>query len=417
MHVVVLGAGVIGITTAYYLSMQGHKVTVLDRQPVVGQEASFANAGMVTVGYASPWSAPGLPLKALKWAFRADSPMLFKPQLDPAMAAWIWQWWRHCAQSRYVENKSRMIRLAAYSLKCLSELREKTGIQYDQRQRGTLHLFRTDEQRSTAEKDLPMLRGFGVDFELLDANACVEHEPGLTASDQRITGGLKLPIDESGDCLKFTQAVARLAALQGVNFHFGATAQRLLHDGSRIVSVETNDGKIAGDAFVMALGAYSTRLLRPLGIPIPVYPLKGYSLTIPIVDESRAPSSVLLDESSKVAITRMGNRIRAGGIAELTGFDTSLPDSRRSTIARVVKTLFPGAGDVDAADFRCGLRAVTPDGPPVLGETRYNNLYLNTGHGSFGWTMACGSGRILADLISGAHPAIDMNGLTIKRYR
>lgn len=417
MHIVVLGAGVIGITTAYYLSRQGHRVTVLDRQPEVGQETSFANAGMVTVGYASPWSAPGLPLKALKWAFSANSPMLFKPRPDPAMAAWIWQWWRHCSAARYMENKRRMMRLAAYSLTCLDDLRKETGIEYDQRQKGTLHLFRTDEQCAAAKKDIVALQDLGVDFELLDPKACLELEPGLQASGEHIAGGVRLPIDESGDCLKFTQAIAHLARLQGVEFQFGATAQRLLHDGSRVVAVETDHGQVEGDAFVMALGAYSTRLLRPLGIHIPVYPLKGYSLTIPIVEESRAPSGILLDESSKVAITRMGNRIRAGGIAELTGFDTALPDSRRATIARVVKTLFPGAGDVDAADFRCGLRAVTPDGPPVLGDTRFNNLFLNTGHGSFGWTMACGSGRITADMISGTRPAIDMNGLTIKRYQ
>lgn len=417
MHVVVLGAGVIGITTAYYLSEQGHKVTVLDRQQDAGQEASFANAGMVTIGYASPWSAPGLPLKALKWAFSGDSPMLFKPRLDPAMAAWIWQWWRHCSELRYIENKSRMMRLAAYSLECLGALREKTNIQYDQRLRGTLHLFRTAEQRAAAEKDIMALRDFGVDFELLDAKACVEHEPGLRASNQPIAGGIRLPIDESGDCLKFTQAVARLAKQRGVEFRYGTTVQRLLCEGERIIAVETDKGPVKADAFVMALGSYSTRLLRPLGIHIPVYPLKGYSLTIPIVDKARAPAAMLLDESSKVAITRMGDRIRAGGIAELTGFDTSLPESRRATIARVVTTLFPGAGNLDAADFRCGLRAVTPDGPPILGETRYHNLYLNTGHGSFGWTMACGSGRIMADLISGARPAIEMQGLTIKRYQ
>ncbi len=280
------------------------QVTVLDRQPDAGQETSFANAGMVTVGYASPWSAPGLPLKALKWAFSGDSPMLFKPRPDPAMAAWIWQWWRHCSESRYIENKSRMMRLAAYSLECLGALREETGIQYDQRLRGTLHLFRTVEQRIAAEKDIIALRNFKVDFELLDAMACVEHEPGLAASSRHIAGGIRLPIDESGDCLKFTQAVACLAKQRGVEFQFGATVQRLLHNGERIVAVETNAGNIEADAFVMALGSYSTRLLRPLGIQIPVYPLKGYSLTIPIVDAARAPSAMLLDESSKVAITR-----------------------------------------------------------------------------------------------------------------
>lgn len=417
MQVVILGAGVVGVTTAYYLARQGHKVTVLDRQPDAGLETSFANAGEVTVGYAAPWSGPGLPLKALKWTFSADSPMRFRPRLDPAMAGWIWRWWRNCTTPRYIENKSRMVRLAAYSLSCLRSLREETGIRYDEGSGGTLQLFRTAAQLESADKDIEIIRKLGVACELLDANACLDIEPGLTGSAADIAGGLRLPGDETGDCLKFTQELAERAKQGGVEFHFGVTARGLLHDGVRIAAVQTDRGPIEGDAFVMALGCYSVGLLRPLGIHIPVYPLKGYSLTIPITDAACAPRSTLLDESSKVAITRMGNRIRAGGIAELAGFDTSLPNSRRRTIERTVEALFPGAGAIDAADYWCGLRPVTPDGPPVLGGTHYKNLFLNTGHGSFGWTMACGSGRIIADLISAAPPAIDLDGLTVKRYR
>lgn len=416
MQIVILGAGVIGVTTAYYLARQGHQITVLDRQPGVGLETSYANAGEVTVGYAAPWSGPGLPLKALKWAFSADSPIRCSPRFDPAMALWMWQWWRNCTVSRYAENKSRMVRLAAYSLACLGVLRDELGIHYDEGTLGTLQLFRTEAQLAAVEKDIPIIQKLGIAYELLDAKACFLAEPGLAASQVHIAGGLRLPADETGDCFQFTQKIAEHASQLGVRFHFGVNVQELVREGDRVVSVLTDRGQFSGDAFVMALGSYSAGLLRPLGIRIPVYPLKGYSLTIPISDPARAPRSTLLDESSKVAITRMGNRIRAGGVAEITGFDTSLPLARQRSIARVVQALFPDSGDMNNAEFWSGLRPVTPDGPPVLGATNCHNLYLNTGHGSFGWTMACGSARILADLISGKSTEISMDGLTINRY-
>lgn len=417
MHVVILGAGVVGVTTAYYLARAGHRVTVLDRQPGVGLETSFANAGMVTVGYAAPWSGPGLPWKSVKWMFSGDSPLKFKPRLDPAMVAWMWQWWLNCSLARYTENKSRMVRLSAYSLQCLQVLRDATGIHYDERARGTLQLFRTDAQLAAAEADIAIIRQLGVACELLDARACLAVEPGLAGSSARVVGGLRLPADETGDCLQFTELIADRAMQLGVEFRFDISIEKLLHERDRIVAVQTDRERIEGDCFVMALGSHSVGLLRPLGIRIPVYPLKGYALTIPIIDASRAPQSTMLDETSKVAITRMGNRIRAGGIAEITGYDTSLPLARKRSIGRVVETLFPGAGDIDSAEFWTGLRAVTPDGPPVLGATQYRNFYLNTGHGSFGWTMACGAASILADLISGKQPEIALDGLTLDRYR
>lgn len=417
MHVVILGAGVVGVTTAYYLASQGHQVTVLDQRPDVGLETSYANAGMLTVGYAAPWSGPGAAFKAFKWAFRSDSPLKFSPRFDPAMAAWMWQWWRHCAMPRYIENKSRMVRLAAYSLTSLQSLRSKTEIHYDQRTLGTLQLFRTDEQLAAVQSDLQVLDQLGVNYQLLDAPACRQVEPGLRASQARIVGGLQLPQDESGDCFKFTQEIARLAQALGVKFHFNVKVHQLVHQHDRVTAVETSAGPVTAEAFVMALGCFSVDLLKPLGIRIPVYPVKGYSLTIPITDASRAPQSMILDESSKVAITRMGDRIRAGGVAEITGFDTSLPRSRQRSIEKVVQALFPGAGATEDAEFWTGLRPVTPDGPPLLGPTNIKNLFLNTGHGSFGWTMACGSARVLADLVSGKTPEIVLDGLTMARYQ
>lgn len=416
MHVVILGAGVIGVTTAYYLARQGHQVTVLERQPGVGLETSYANAGEVTVGYAAPWSGPGLPLKALKWALQGDSPISLHPRLDPAMAAWIWQWWRNCSVARYTENKRRMVRLAAYSLDSLVALRDELGIHYDEASLGTLQLFRTQAQLAAVEKDIAVIAQLGVAYELLDAAACLKVEPGLGGSQAGIAGGLRLPDDETGDCFQFTQKLAEHAKRAGVRFHFGVNVQKLVREGERIVALETDQGQFAGERFVMALGSHSARLLRPLGIRIPVYPLKGYSITAPIIDAARAPRSTILDETSKVAITRMGGRIRAGGVAEITGYDTSLPLSRQRSIERIVQTLFGGAADLGRVEFWSGLRPVTPDGPPILGATVCPNLYLNTGHGSFGWTMACGSARIVADLISGKPADIEMAGLTIARY-
>ena len=291
MQVLVLGAGVIGVSTAYYLAEQGHSVTVLDRQPGAGLETSYVNAGEITVGYAAPWSGPGLPLKALKWAFSADSPIRCHPRLDPAMAAWMWQWWRNCTASRYAINKRRMVGLAAYSLECLQALRNETGIHYDERSLGILQLFRTDAQFAAAEKDLAILRKSGIAHSLLDAAACLELEPGLRASRERIAGGIRLPADETGDCFKFTQRLAERAQRAGVDFRFGVDIQRLLHKYGHITGVETAQGVLSADAFVTALGSYSTGLLRPLGIRMPVYPLKGYSITAPIIDTGRAPRS------------------------------------------------------------------------------------------------------------------------------
>lgn len=417
MKVVVLGGGVIGVTTAYFLAIDGHEVTVVDRQPGPGLETSYANAGEVSPGYASPWAAPDVPHKATKWLFMQHSPLIIRPKLDGAMLAWLIALLGNCTARRYAENKRRMVRLAQYSLAQLKIVRDATRIAYDQRARGTLQLFRTQSQMDGAGKDVEVLRRDGVTFELLDRQGCIATEPGLAHSAAAIAGGLRLPGDETGDCFKFTTALAEIAKARGVRFRFRETVTGLRcgYDGVEVATTDT--GVLDADAFVVALGSYSGALVRPLGIHLPVYPVKGYSITVPIEDKAKAPASTLLDETYKIAITRLGDRIRVGGMAELSGFDTRLPGQRQRTLEHSLKTLFPGAGTHGQTEFWSGFRPMTPDGTPVVGSTRVPRLYLNTGHGTLGWTMACGSARIIADLISSREPEIETDDLGIARYR
>ncbi|WP_268815773.1 D-amino acid dehydrogenase [Tabrizicola flagellatus] len=416
MKIVVLGAGVIGVTSAWYLARAGHEVTVIDRQPAAALETSFANAGEISPGYASPWAAPGIPLKALKWMFQEHAPLIVQPRPDWAKISWLARMLMNCTTSAYAVNKSRMVRLAEYSRDCLIELRSETGISYDERTQGTLQLFRTEKQVAAAEKDIAVLKADGVPFEVLDADACVKAEPGLAAARGKIAGGLRLPGDETGDCFKFTQSLARMAETQGVTFRHGVSIDRLEAEGDRIVAVHTSEGRVTADAFVVALGSYSPMLVREFGIRLPVYPVKGYSITVPIVDEARAPVSTVMDETHKIAITRLGDRIRVGGMAEIAGFDLSLRSKRQATLTHSVEDLFGGAGDQSRASFWCGLRPMTPDGTPIIGRSPMANLFLNTGHGTLGWTMAAGSGRVLADIVSGRQAEIDTAGLGYSRY-
>jgi D-amino-acid dehydrogenase len=416
MKVAVLGSGVIGVTTAYYLALAGHEVVVVDRQSGPALETSFGNAGEISPGYASPWAAPDIPLKALKWLFMRYSPLILRPKPDPRMIEWMVSILRNCTSARYARNKSRMMRLAGYSREVLIRLRADTGVQYDQRMRGTLQLFRTQHQLDGMAKDVAVLRTDGVPFEILDRQGCIAAEPGLAFAREPFMGGLRLPDDETGDCFKFTSALADKAVAQGVQFQFDTAIEAIETDARGVIAVRTNRGAVTADAYVVALGSFSPALVRPLGLRLPVYPVKGYSITAPVIQEARAPVSTVMDETYKIAITRLGNRIRVGGMAEVSGFNTALPASRRATLVRSVGSLFPGAGDLEAARFWSGLRPMTPDGPPVIGATVLPNLFLNTGHGTLGWTMACGSGQVLADIISGRKPAIDVADLSIARY-
>jgi D-amino-acid dehydrogenase len=416
VKVLVLGGGVIGVTTAYYLATSGHEVTVVDRQAEPALETSFANAGEVSPGYSSPWAGPGVPIKAIKWLLMKHGPLVIRPKPDPAMWLWLIKMLRNCTSARYAVNKSRMIPLAEYSRDCLRALRAETAIHYDERSRGTLQLFRKQAQLDGTAEDIAVLKQYGVPYEVLDRDGCVSAEPALAAVKHRIAGGLRLPEDETGDCHMFTQALAARAAKLGVQFRLKTTIERLISDGPKISGVATSAGVLHADAYVVALGSWSPRLTRPLGIPIPVYPVKGYSITVPIVDPEAAPVSTVMDESYKVAITRLDDRIRVGGTAEVSGYSSSLHEARRATLDHSLTDMFPRGGDLGKATFWSGLRPMTPDGPPVIGATRYANLHLNTGHGTLGWTMACGSARVLADLLSGRKPEIDTAELALARY-
>ena len=416
MKIVVLGSGVIGTTSAWYLAKQGHEVTVIDRQPAAAMETSFANAGEISPGYSAPWAAPGIPLKALKWMFMEHAPLIIQPRPDAQKIRWMMQMLGNCTTKAYQTNKARMVRLAEYSRDCLTDLRAETGLRFDERQQGTLQLFRTQKQMDAAGKDIEVLREGGVPFEVLDVAGCLAIEPGLRDAAGKIAGGLRLPKDETGDCFKFTQGLAARATALGVTFRHGIRIDRLNMDAGRIVSVTTSDGDYAADAFVVALGSYSPQLVAPFGMKLPVYPVKGYSITVPVVDEDRAPVSTVMDETHKIAITRLGDRIRVGGMAEIAGFDLSLSDKRKRTLQHSVEDLFGGAGDQSRADFWTGLRPMTPDGTPIVGRSTVPNLFLNTGHGTLGWTMAAGSGRLLADIMSGHATDIESRDLGFARY-
>ncbi|GMB80023.1 D-amino acid dehydrogenase [Shinella zoogloeoides] len=415
MKVIVLGAGIVGVTSAYQLAKAGHEVTVVDRQPGPALETSFANAGEVSFGYCSPWAAPGIPMKAIKWLFMEHAPLILRPKVDGAMLSWMVKMLRNCTSGRYAINKSRMLRLADYSRISIAALREETGIAYDERMQGTLQLFRTQAQLDASAKDVKALAADGIPYEVLDPEGCIRVEPALRHVREKIVGGLLTPKDETGDCFKFSNALAAKAEALGVRFNYGSIIRGLDVEGGRVTGVITAHGRLPADAVVVALGSFSPLLVKPHGIHLPVYPVKGYSLTIPIVDASRAPESTVMDETFKIAITRLGDRIRVGGMAEISGYTNDLGEPRRLTLQHSVTDLFPG-GDISKASFWSGLRPMTPDGTPVIGPTKIAGLFLNTGHGTLGWTMSSGSARVIADLVSGKKPDIDATDLAIARY-
>jgi D-amino-acid dehydrogenase len=417
MKVLIMGAGVIGVSTAYELVKAGCDVSVVDRQPAAGLETSFANAGEISPGYASPWAGPGVPLKAVQWMLDKHGPLVVHPRLDPLMWRWMLQTLFNCTSRRYTLNKSRMVPISEYSRDCLRRLRADTGISYDHRSQGTLQLFRKQSQLDSVDKDITVLREYGVRFELLDRNGCIRAEPALGGAPASFVGGLLLPDDETGDCHLFTQRLMTMAQEAGVRFIANTRIESVTTEGDRVTAVVTDSGTMTADAYVMALGSFSPLLLQPIGIDIPVYPVKGYSITVPLTDDSGAPQSTVMDETYKVAITRLGDRIRVGGTAELSGYRVELSPERRITLERSLRDLFPRGGDIGGASFWSGLRPMTPDGPPIIGPTRYSNLHLNTGHGTLGWTMACGAARITADRLLGRPSEIPTEGLSLERYR
>ncbi len=416
MKVLVLGGGVIGVASAYYLARAGHEVEVVDRQGGPALETSYANAGEVSPGYSAPWAGPGVPVKAIKWMLMQHSPLVIWPLLDPAMWRWGAMMLANCTARAYALNKSRMVPIAEYSRDCLKALRAETGIGYDDRAHGTLQLFRTQKQLDGIGGDVEVLKQYGVRFEVLDREAFCRVEPALKLTQHKFVGALRLPGDETGDCFKFTNRLADMATALGVTFRWNTRIESLQVGGGAITGVHTDAGLLKADKVVLALGSYSPQLLAPVGIRIPVYPVKGYSITVPITDALHAPESTIMDETHKVAVTRLGDRIRVGGTAELAGYSLKLREARRGTLNHVLSDLFPRAGDLARAEFWCGLRPMTPDGTPLIGPTPVQNLLLATGHGTLGWTMACGTGRVVADIVSGRPPEIDVSALAMARY-
>jgi len=416
MKVLVIGSGIVGTTCAYQLGIAGHDVEVVDRQSGPGLETSFANAGQVSWGYASPWAAPGLLVNAARWMWQSHSPLVLRPRLDPAQWRWLLAMLGNSRRARYTVNKTRMLRLARYSYHCLREVRQQTGIRYDEAARGTLQLFRDAAALARAARELPMLEREGVRTQLLNRTGVLEIEPGLAHSTANIAGGVHFPDDETGDAHLFTRGIAEAAKRAGAVFRFGATVQRLIARGNIIREVLTDQGTLRADAFVLAAGSFSPLLARPLGIHLPIYPVKGYSATLTLENEAAAPVSTLTDERYKVAITRLGNRLRAAGIAEVSGYEMEIVPTRERALEHVIRELFPRAAPRAQPQFWSGLRPMTPDNVPLLGPTRYENFYLNCGHGTLGWTMSNGSARIVADLISGRTPQIELDGLTIARF-
>jgi D-amino-acid dehydrogenase len=407
MRVIVLGAGVVGTTAAWYLARAGHEVTVIERQGAAGLETSFANGGQISAGNAAPWANPEAPARIIEWLGREDAPLLFRFRADWHQWAWGMRFLVECLPSRARENTRQLVALAVYSRAKLDELRRETGIQYDQLQRGILHFY-TDE----AEFDRAVSQKTG-EMQVKTAEECIELEPALRHAADNIVGGTYFPADESGDAHLFTQRLARLATAKGVRFLYGRSLKRLEAAGGRITSAvladaHGGDDPVSADAYVVALGSYSAPALRPLGVSIPVYPLKGYSITIPLEERDEAPTLSITDESHKLVFSRLGSRFRVAGTAELNGYDTSLNDDRCQAIVRRTFDLFPNAGHPERAEFWTGLRPATPSNLPLIGRNdRYSNLFLDTGHGTLGWTMACGSGRALADIVSGREPEPD----------
>ncbi|MGA7984310.1 MAG: D-amino acid dehydrogenase [Burkholderiales bacterium] len=414
MKVVVLGAGVVGVASAWYLAEAGHDVTVVERQSDAGRETSFANGGQISAGHAEPWARPDVLPKMIKWLGREDAPMLFRPRASLAQWEWGLRFLFECLPGRFARNTRELAGLALYSRDCLATLRERTGIEYQSSRRGILH-FCTDEQEFAAlARHAESMRRLGVEREVKSRAECIALEPALASSTVDIVGGVHTPQDESGDAFEFTQGLARLAQARGVSFRYGTTVQAIETAADRVIGVTARSvgvERIEGDAYVVALGSYSPLLCARLGVRMLVYPLKGYSITIPLTPEQAAvaPNVSLTDEACKIVISRLGDRLRSAGTAELGGYDTEVNPVRCEAILERVRQLFPRLAPFGEITPWAGLRPATPNNVPLIGGTRLRNLYLNTGHGTLGWTLACGSGRALADLVSGRHPEVGFN--------
>jgi D-amino-acid dehydrogenase len=406
--VLVLGAGVVGTTSAWYLARAGHQVTVVDRQPLAGNETSFANGGQISVSHAEPWANPHVLPRVLKWLGREDAPLLWRWRADPAQLAWGLRFLGECFPGRVRRNIAAIVSMALYSRSRLRALREELGLQYDHLERGILHVYTDRDEFSAALNAARVMRQFGLDRDTVDVDKCLEIEPALAGARHLLVGGDFTRSDESGDAHKFTCALAEHARKAGVDFRFGLTVEQIAPGGSKIagVMVRGEDGPelLTADAYVVALGSYSPLLLRPIGVSLPVYPAKGYSATLTLAEGSLAPTVSLTDDERKLVFSRLGNRLRIAGTAEFNGYNLELNPVRCQALIDRTRQLFPRLETVGEPSLWCGLRPATPSNVPYIGQARYRNLWLNTGHGTLGWTMACGSAASLAEMISGSRP-------------
>ena len=411
MRIAILGAGVVGTASAWYLARAGHEVVVVDRQPVAGNETSFANGGQISVSHAEPWANPHALPRIARWLGREDAPLLWRWRADPAQLFWGLRFLGECLPGRTRRNVAAIVALALHSRAHLQALRAELALDYDHLERGILHIYTDADEYAAAKKAARLMRNFGLDREPVDAERCIEIEPALAQVRDRLVGGDYTPSDESGDAHKFTRELAAHAQAAGVEFRFGTRIERLAGAGGKVAGVvlEGHDGGslLTADAYVVALGSYSPGLLRPLGMHLPVYPAKGYSATLTLAEGAVAPSVSLTDDERKLVFSRLGQRLRIAGTAEFNGFNLDLNPVRCEALMQRTRELFPGLATVGEPQFWCGLRPATPSNVPLIGRTRYPNLWLNTGHGTLGWTMACGSGAALAELIGGRRPDVD----------
>jgi len=412
MHVVVLGAGLLGVTSAYFLRQLGHEVTIVDRQAAPAAETSFANGGQISVSHAEPWANPSAPLKVLKWLAKEDAPLLFRLRADARQWAWVFRFLRECTPGRTRHNIEQIVRLGTYSRDTLQQLRCDIGLEYDQRTQGILHFYTSQQEFEAAEGPTAQMRELGCDRRVVSADEAVRIEPALAHIRPKLAGATYTPADESGDANRFVHELARRCEAAGVRFLMSHTVTALREAGGRIDHVEATDAqgcyhRLCGDAYVLAMGSVSPLLAKPLGITLPIYPAKGYSVTMPVKDARKAHQVSLTDDEYKLVFSRLGDRLRIAGTAELNGYDRDLNRVRCEAIVRRVEELFPGAGDSEGAQFWTGLRPATPSNVPIIGRSKLANLFLNTGHGTLGWTHACGSGKSIARIASGLKPEVN----------
>ena len=417
MKVLVLGAGVIGTTSAYFLAKQGHDVTVIDRQDSVAMETSHSNAGQLSYAFSSPWASPGLSLSLFKWTLTGNSPLVINPNISFKTAKFMYRMFKNCNPTSYEVNKSRMLRVANYSQKCLLELEKEIDVHYEQRKQGSLQLFWSSKELEKVKHDISILEKFNIQYELLDVNGCIQAEPGLQYVKNKLAGGMRFKNDYTGNCYLFTNEIYKKCLEMGVKFEFNTHIESILLEKNKVSAIKTNKGELTSDSYSISLGSHSSKILANIGIDIPIYPVKGYSITLPVLEDKDAPQSTIMDDKNKIGITRLGNNIRVAGTAHLTDFNKDLREKSLQSLKVGLNKLFPYASkECNDIQFWTGFRPSTPDGTPIIGPTPYSNLYLNTGHGTFGWTMSVGSGKLLASLISGIESEISMEGIDMSRY-